>query len=338
MVQPTMSKKLPKPESLAETKESNVSHASEATPKKKKSQQPSPDDSLTLGQYAIQILQQEYKQLVKQEKPVVADKDPEHLHQMRVSSRRLYTALQVFEAAIELPKEAGAKRVRALTRVLGKLRDLDVQLQALQEDYLAQLDSTEQKQLEPTLEKLKQKRKKALAGTQDTLSQSRYCDLKTAFEAWFAQPRLTRLAELPIKMILPDLLSPLLSESLLHTGWLISAEGVTEDNVTLLHDLRKSCKHVRYQAEFFVPFYGEAFKGWIKDLKILQDSLGSLQDLEVLKHLLHQNQVALSQLPQLQQMMRDKQTALLADWELHRQPYQKADFRYQLHQMLLAPA
>ncbi|MBD1910456.1 MULTISPECIES: CHAD domain-containing protein [unclassified Leptolyngbya] len=331
-----MSKKLPRPKIPSETTESNVSNTSEATPKKKNQQTP-PDESLALGQYAVEILQQEYKQLTKQEKSVLADKDPEHLHQMRVSSRRLYTALQIFETAIELPKAASPKRVRTLTRVLGQLRDLDVQLQALSEEYLVQLDSAEQKQLTPTLERLKQKRKKALAGTRDTLSQSRYCDLKTAFESWFAQPRFTLLGNLPIKTILPDLLSPLLSESLLHPAWLIAAADITEDNVVVLHDLRKSCKHVRYQAEFFVPFYGEAFKSWIKDLKILQDNLGSLQDIEVLKHLLYKQQMDPRQVPQLQQIIQDKQAALLSKWDVYRQPYLKADFRYQLHQMLLAP-
>lgn len=312
-------------------------------PTKKKNRQVPPDASLTLGQFAQQIIQQEYRNLIKQEKPVLADKDPEHLHQMRVSSRRLYTALQVFDGAIALPKTASAKRVRVLTRVLGKLRDLDVQIQALQEDYLTQLDGDEQKKLSSTIEQLKQQRRKAFAGTHDVLTQSRYQDLKAAFATWLTNPCFTLLASLPLKTILPDLLSPLLSESLLHPGWLISAQDTTEENVAVLHDLRKSCKHARYQAEFFVPFYGDAFKSWIKDLKGLQDNLGGLQDIEVLKHLLQKHlpsggKGAIAHVPQLDQAIQIKQQTLLANWDEARQPYLDADFRYRLHEMLLKPA
>jgi len=309
----------------------------DAKPKKKKNHQPPADTSLTLGDFAVQIIRQEYRNLVGQEKSVLVDKDPEYLHQMRVSGRRLYTALQVFEPAIELPKAASAKQVKVLNRVLGKLRDLDVQLQALKDDYLSNLDSSEQNQLSSTLERLVQQRCKALAGTRDLLSQSRYQNLKTAFESWLVHPRLTPLAQFPLKTILPDLLSPLLSESLLHPGWLISSQETTEENVAVLHDLRKSCKHARYQAEFFDPFYGEEFKSWIKDLKGLQDNLGSLQDLEVLRQLLQRYNTAPEKTPQLQQVMQDKQSSLLENWETRRQPYLDEDFRYRLHHMLLKP-
>lgn len=314
-----------------------ASEPSAAKSKKKKPRSAKPSPPLTLGEFAVQTIQNEYQRMVKQEKPVLADKDPENLHQMRVSSRRLHTALQIFGAAIELPKAAGPRRVRALTKVLGKLRDLDVQLQALREDYLTQLDSTEQAQLNDTLERLAHRRRKALAGTQDALSQSRYQDLKTAFESWLPHPRLTPTAAIPLTLILPDLLTPLLSHSLLHPGWLISAEAATDDNTATLHDLRKACKHTRYQAEFFVPFYGDEFKAWIKGLKDLQDNLGELQDIEVLQQLLRQDNAKETDLPQLQQAIQQKRKVLLANWETSRQPYLEQAFRYHLHQILLQP-
>lgn len=311
---------------------------SAAKSEKKKTRSAKPSPASTLGEFAVQKIRDEYRQMVKQEKPVLADKDPENLHQMRVSSRRLYTALQIFGSAIDLPKAAASRRVRTLTKVLGKLRDLDVQLQALREDYLTQLDNAEQAQLNSTLERLGQRRRKAFAGTQDALSQSRYQDLKTAFESWLPHPHLTPIAAIPITLILPDLLTPLLSHSLLHPGWLISAEASTDDNVATLHDLRKACKHARYQAEFFVPFYGDEFKAWIKGLKDLQDHLGGLQDIEVLQHLLQQDSDANeTNFPQLHQAIQEKRQGLLAYWETSRQPYLERDFRYHLHQILLEP-
>ncbi len=61
-----------------------------------------------LEAYAHQVIAEQYRRIVKQEKKVLADKDPEALHQMRVGTRRLRTALQVFGGAIELPKAGSA--------------------------------------------------------------------------------------------------------------------------------------------------------------------------------------------------------------------------------------
>ncbi|MBD1848449.1 CHAD domain-containing protein [Leptolyngbya sp. FACHB-711] len=61
-----------------------------------------------LEAYAHQVIAEQYRRIVKQEKKVLADKNPEALHQMRVGTRRLRTALQVFDGAIELPKAGSA--------------------------------------------------------------------------------------------------------------------------------------------------------------------------------------------------------------------------------------
>jgi CHAD domain-containing protein len=49
-----------------------------------------------------------------------------------------------------------------------------------------------------------------------------------------------------------------------------------------LHDLRKSCKKLRYLMEFFQSLYPKhEIKGLIKTLKVLLDNLGNFQDLAV---------------------------------------------------------
>jgi CHAD domain-containing protein len=86
----------------------------------------SPD--ITVGQFAYQVIAQQYRRMVNQEQGVLADNDPEYLHQMRVGSRRLRTALQVFSQVVKLPRKAGVKQIRNIARTLGSLRDLDVQM------------------------------------------------------------------------------------------------------------------------------------------------------------------------------------------------------------------
>ena len=52
--------------------------------------------------------------------------------------------------------------------------------------------------------------------------------------------------------------------------------------MTLLHDLRKRCKELRYALEFFAPLHDPAAYGKVvSDLKRLQDCLGEFQDTEV---------------------------------------------------------
>ncbi|NJN82994.1 MAG: CHAD domain-containing protein [Caldilineaceae bacterium] len=54
-----------------------------------------------------------------------------------------------------------------------------------------------------------------------------------------------------------------------------------------LHDLRKTCKKLRYLLEFFQSLYdGGAIKRIVKELKLLQDNLGMFQDYEVQLHAL----------------------------------------------------
>ncbi|MBD3885091.1 CHAD domain-containing protein [Phormidium tenue FACHB-886] len=293
--------------------------------------------SLTLGQYAHQVIEEEYWRVAKQEKDVLEDTDPEHLHQMRVGIRRLRTALQVFEPAVELPKAAGAKRLRDIARVLGEVRDLDVQIATLKDYYQPRLSKSEGSKLETAIEGLINQRVESFKGLQATLTESRYEELKTAYEDWLAHPHYAVSAALPIEAALPDLLTPLLAHLLMHQGWFISSKAASNKNGEKLHDLRKLCKHVRYEAEFFMPFYDKSFQKWVKEIKDLQGQLGEFQDAHVLREILTAVLTDLKELPGLQQAIAQKQGEAMAGWDKLRQKYLDSKFRYQLYEMLLQP-
>ncbi len=288
----------------------------------------------TLGNYACALIRKQYQALIKQEKRVLADCDPEGLHDMRVASRRLRTALQVFERAVDLPKAASGKRLQAIAKVLGNLRDLDVQLADLNNEYLPLLPVAEQRSLAEVVQALQQERRKAFAATADVLGRSRYRDLKEAYDTWLHQPRYTTLADLPLMLVLPDLLNPLLSALLLHPAWLIPLNQAAELSETL-HDLRKLCKHVRYQAEFFINFYGPEFQAWVQEIRIIQEALGQLQDVQVLQELLAEHLPKSVKLPKFHRLIQTRQNTALQAWEVLRPKYLLPDFRQQLRQQLL---
>jgi len=293
------------------------------------------DPALTFGDYAYLVIETQYRAILQHLTPVLADTDPEHLHQMRVGTRRLRTALQIFGRAIKLPKAAREPQIKALAQVLGQLRDLDVQLADLTETYRPNLDTTEQALLDRVIRKLRKQRRQAYKAVKKTLEGKHLRSLKTAYEKWLTKPQYTAIAQLPLTALLPDLLSPLLAELLLHPGWLIPAHTSAATDEECLHDLRKACKHVRYQTEFFVPFYGESFQTWIKEIKTLQDSLGKLQDAYVLNDLLQQHLPKKAKMPTLQAQIQKIRTDLFSDWDSIRSQYLTTAYRQQLHQMLL---
>ncbi len=298
----------------------------------------SPDvHSPMLGDYAHTVIQEQYQTIAKLERKVLADKDPEHLHHMRVATRRLRTALQVFGLAIELPKAANAKRISSLAKTLGKLRDLDVQIAELQNSYRPDLKKSEKPLLDEAIDALRKERRKAFAGVEDALTRSNYKGLKDAYETWLDRPRYTILAQLPLVPLLPDLLSPLLSALLLHPGWLIEAPGLSEDSDKKLHDLRKACKHARYQAEFFKSFYGKDFQNWISDIKMIQEMLGNVHDSQVLLELLANHLPDKERLSGLQESIHQAQAEAMGEWKSVRQRYLDASLRTHLHQTLLEP-
>lgn len=291
----------------------------------------------TLGDYAHAVIAKQYRRLVKQEAGVLQDTDPEYLHQMRVGTRRLRTALQIFGEAVKLPKPARENQVRSLTKVLGQLRDLDVQMAALKGQYRPQLPPREQEMIDRAHASLHKQRVKVFASVKAALLQAEYRNLKAAYEKWIAAPEFTALAQLPLEVVLPDILSPLLSKLLLHSGWLVAAADQSTSSGVMLHELRKTCKQARYQAEFFTDFYGDAFQNWVDELRQVQENLGIVQDTHVLFSVLSGHLPAKAEFPQLQQVIQQQQVDALRDWDQLRSKYLDTAFRCQLYEMILHP-
>ncbi|MEB3252627.1 MAG: CHAD domain-containing protein [Cyanobacteriota bacterium] len=293
---------------------------------------------LGVGPYAYSIINQQYRHMVDQEGGVREDRDPEYLHQMRVGSRRLRTALQVFDQMVQLPKAARIPPIRKISQTLGQLRDLDVQIADIEQDYGQRIAHKGQmKALQKALGMLRKQRRQVFAEVEGMLTQPLYTQLKRAYEDWLRSPQFRPMAQLPLTLVLPDLLNPLIAKLLLHPGWLVTGEVVSPAHRQTLHDLRKVCKSVRYQAEFFSNFYGPDFRAWVKELKTWQDNLGKVQDTYVLMGLLAEQSHATTNLSQLHAVMAEKRQGALTDWERTRLRYLSPGFRQALYQQVLRP-
>jgi CHAD domain-containing protein len=115
------------------------------------------EPTIVLGDLAYRVLRENFQKVVDREVEVIADKDPESLHQMRVAIRRLHSALKVFTEAIVLSKEIEAANIRKFARSLGDTRDLDVLQQSLLDRYQPLLQESEKNKFFEVIAYLQQK-------------------------------------------------------------------------------------------------------------------------------------------------------------------------------------
>ena len=205
--------------------------------------------------------------------------DIEHIHRMRVASRRLRTALRLFnEYFPENYAEKWRSEMKAITRALGNARDLDVQIQFLQEEVQKDLSEQEKPGYEYLLQRLNQQRtktQKKVSRAIHCLSQNQTLDqihkvLIPLFnrEHGPSSPSLFALARQNINEALTTFLS-------------YRDEIQAHDNSDKLHAMRIAGKHLRYTMEIFSPLYQEGMDPHIEMMKGIQDQLGEIHDCDV---------------------------------------------------------
>ena len=311
----------------------------------------------TLGDWASLAIKKHLQKVIKHEADVLKDRSPEDLHQMRVGMRRLRSAITGFAPALDLPKPAEEKKIGKIARRLGKLRDLDVLGEALQNHYKPALPSKEQKSLETALAHLDKQRRQALEDVKETLEHDSYHSLKQSLKKWLKQPSYQEIAQMPIQEVLPDLLLPEVSKLLLHPGWLVGTEvkkgeidivkelkpEMVEQQLatlgTALHSLRKETKRIRYQMEVFSDFYGESYAAYLKEVKSIQEILGQIQDSfvlgEFLTDVLHSEIKSL--LPTLADQLAETSYQAWQQWQPLQQRYLNLETRKGFHLAVLQP-
>lgn len=207
--------------------------------------------------------------------------DIEHVHQMRVASRRLRNGLNLFKDC--LPKKsakAWQKEVRVITKALGQARDLDIQIDLLNRCNTDTLEDRDKPGYNRLLLRLRQKR----ALVQEKVNQT-LIDLQ-------GSGTLDQMAEQLSTMIAGSESIYLFTSSLYQQAYesitsnlddFLSYEGFIHNpqNIAELHAMRIDGKHLRYTLEIFAPIYGNALDPHIRAMKNVQDLLGEIHDNDV---------------------------------------------------------
>ncbi|MBF2097854.1 MAG: CHAD domain-containing protein [Gloeomargaritaceae cyanobacterium C42_A2020_066] len=291
----------------------------------------------TVGALAAEILTHQAGRLETWAKRVLDATDPEPLHQLRVSLRRVRAALQLFDLVVQIPKGGRVAALKAIGRPLGAVRDLDVSLVALAEAKNLNLTPRERSHLAHVCEHLQQQRRPAAAVMHQFLAGSSVADYSQAWQTWGITPRFTDLGDWPLAYALPHLLRRAVGDLALHPGWQpgrIPYPQTCPEDVTLalLHGLRRQCKWTRYQLDLARPHYSPALADQVADLARLQDTLGQLQDGQVLRHLLRkQGHLSMKQdLPTLRHHLDDQRESLWQQWLAQRNHYLRPAGRHPL--------
>jgi len=281
------------------------------------------EPQLSSGAFALELIQSQIRRLGKLQGEVLADRDLEPLHQLRVSLRRLRTALAQFAPALELPESVSERRIAVVARRTSLCRDLDVLNLRLREQLLPRLPEKEQRSLEGAIKRLGQDRSQAFATLVEALHSPRYLKLLERLSKWQKKPRFSPLGQQPLLPWLYDWQAPFSAGLFLHPGW-----TVEDPAAEALHALRKLIKRARYSLEPIERWCGPAVLAWIEDLRLAQDHLGELHDLQILnssfvdsKHLRNT-----SKLPALQAELHHQQELHWLRWrELAQRLYQNAN-------------
>ncbi|HMK92103.1 MAG TPA: CHAD domain-containing protein, partial [Thermoleophilia bacterium] len=238
-----------------------------------------PSDTMT--EAAAKTLRFHLAKMLEHEEGTRLGEDPEELHDMRVSTRRMRMALRVFADYLDPDVlRPVLKGLRRTGRTLGNVRDLDVFNEKTQV-YLDGLPDERAGDLDGLLDAWKAERDKQREALVDFLDGKRYRRfvertqelLDGPVEALAPQnivtPRPQRVAQ-----VLPGVLYKDMAVVWAFEGQL----GGLETPLPRFHALRKSCKGLRYTLEFFEGVLGSGARPLIKRVKGLQDHLGDLQD------------------------------------------------------------
>jgi CHAD domain-containing protein len=219
--------------------------------------------------------------MIDHEQGTLQGDDIEELHDMRVATRRMRTAFDIFGSAFDHKlMRHYLKGLRSVGRALGAVRDMDVILEyAL--DYQGKIDESKKKGLEPLLSAWKESIDKKRVKMTQHLHSEEYQNFKYRFNLFLQSPENENTANenlythASLRDVVPVLIYERFAAVRAYESVLPSA------SIAQLHALRIECKKFRYVLEYFREILGQGVSQAISEIKQLQDHLGELHDMDV---------------------------------------------------------
>jgi CHAD domain-containing protein len=240
----------------------------------------------TVSEAFAAILQHNLDYLIEWQSTAGSWENIEGVHQVRVSLRRMRSALNLFRKAI--PKTITGQwniEMRELAGELGMARDLDV---FIDEALPQAADQIPLPGHDALLQIASEYRAQVYADQVcKMLDSERFALFKRGFRDWIEnhawkqadmdRQQKKRLAKNLLKFAVKALDKQ--ERRVIESGDNINRESAQE-----MHRLRIECKKLRYASEFFCPLFSD-MDAFIHHMKGLQDLLGLMNDISVTQHL-----------------------------------------------------
>jgi CHAD domain-containing protein len=284
------------------------------------------DDTMT--EAGRKIMLDELIDMLKHEGGSRSGDDIEDVHDMRVASRRIRSALRLL-ADYYKPKATRVynRKLRRVARALGGVRDLDVMIEAFNTYVNTALSGEALEEAQPHIaaivEALDDDRRLARRELVHTLDRGEYKRFVAEFSTFLttegagAKTLTDEVTPVRVRHVLPTLIYS-------HLGAVrafdpVIAEAIASGDQTTLHALRIEFKRLRYAVSMFSEVLGSQAANFIDELKAIQDHLGALQD----------GHTAAARLDAYADMLPDEAAALLRRYIEHlhtSSDAQRADF------------
>ncbi len=245
----------------------------------------------TLAEAARKTFLFHFQRMLYLEPTTRLGEDNEALHDMRVATRRMRTAAQVFAAYLDgNALQPYVKGLRRAGDALGAVRDLDVFWEKT-ELFLGSQEETERPDLTPLQTAWQEARNQARANLITYLDSNAYRRFRERFAAYLESPWIsptpplnTKGEALPqrVRHVAPVIIVERVAAVRAYDPWMRAPDAP----LSRYHRLRIASKRLRYTLEYFIEILGPAAKPLINQVKLLQDHLGDLQDAVVASSLL----------------------------------------------------
>lgn len=207
------------------------------------------------------------------------DEDVEHVHQLRVWTRRSTAALDLFQDLLPEPRRRWLrKQLRLIRRAAGAARDLDVMLDRFQSES----ERPGGHQMRKVMKNLEKRRRTAQHDLLDVQRVMRALRLRKSVQGLIRRTRWDGRVEPEFQICARVFLEQAAAQFFLN----VSTESSQAEQ---LHDMRLEAKRLRYIAEIVAPAFGAKFrKKFYPELVSLQDALGRISDHSVASELFAQ--------------------------------------------------
>jgi CHAD domain-containing protein len=238
-----------------------------------------PDESTCI--FGAGVLSRHLNALKKEIPGVRQSEDIECIHRMRVASRRLRNAFDLFGDCFSQKKTtAWIKQVQIITQALGEARDTDVQIDHIYEIY-ENIDIKKYKAgIARLLLRLRQRRENLQSNVLkalDNLDQLKLIeDIQIAIQSLGTQTNQSGEYSLRLYQRAFFATSQHLDNLLSYEVYINMPERIEE-----LHRMRICAKKLRYALEAYSPLYPDQMDSPVQTARKTQDALGKLHDCDV---------------------------------------------------------